>query len=157
MLYLGGCTKIKGDVSSIGNLTELLLLNIDCTSITGDIAGMSGMKNLETFRICDSSLYGDISAFSVMHNLSAAVMHGIDIWGDVAVFKNMERLNCLLIQDTDVYETLPSLTHCLRLMNWDPAKRHGGARKKMSLKSLRKTLWISLWIPSSYSKRTQQA
>ena len=112
-------TGVDGDVSSWSSLVNLTHLDCDLTSVSGDISGWSALVNLVSLYCGSTSVSGDISGWSALTDLIYLYCYTTSVEGDIsswATLVNLEDLVCFgtnVEGDVSGWSTMSSLRYLM--------------------------------------------
>lgn len=122
--------KVYGNISCLTGM-NLETLAMTHTKISGDISALGGMTNLKALYVSGTDVYGDISSLNKLTNLEEL---GISdeypgnprITGDLAALDNLTKLRKVSLYSTKAY-------NCKHFMDAHPNIAQGGCSKDSQL------------------------
>lgn len=119
---------LSGDISALGNLTNLQVLSLYSTpDISGDICTLSKATKMRTFKFAfNPKISGDIACLKDMTELETFAMTHTQISGDISVFANMPNLKALYISGTNIHGDICSLKNLTNLQELGIADEYPG-------------------------------
>ncbi len=137
---------IKGDLNTIGELSNLTFLRLCGTNLTGDLSALSNLSNLKKIEFDETGIRGDLSDISNLTNLKGIDMEGENITGNLSSLSRLSKLRGIYLAKTPVTGDLSSLSQCKELdwVNLDETGVYGdlsgiSGLTKMQFLSLHKT------------------
>lgn len=100
---------VYGDISALGELTNLQSILLSYSNVTGDISALSGLEQLQEVQLGDTHVTGDISALNKLVNLRAMYLDSDNITGNLDALDGMPALENLGLSGSGIKGSLSSL------------------------------------------------
>ena len=107
-------TQVTGDIASLKNLRDLIILSLSETQVTGKIASLRELQQLKILILTRTEVTGDIASLNGATNLIRLYLSSTLVTGDIASLRELPNLTHLDLRNTQVSgdnaSELPNLT-----------------------------------------------
>ncbi len=141
------CTQndltIRGDLSTIGELSKLTFLRLCETDLTGDLSDINQLYNLKKIEFDRNGINGNLSDISNLTKLKGIDMVEENVTGDLSSLSQLRELRGLYFEKTGITGNLSSLSQCAEL-NWINLSETGVFGDLSGISGLTKMQFLSL-------------